>query len=377
MKIFTTIFYVKKVCFMKRSRAFILSEQLMTIMLQAGFILVLCASFYQVMSFYTRTQQVLTARNHAERVISFMDDKIRNAGLGLWGCGNSCESIRNALKPFIGSGKPLNNFRLPIAVTSDATHTTPQTLNKVQYGSYLTLLYGDRDLDDSRILIVTQHNHNAQSVPETGGKYLSTLCLLDGAHSDFLSDNLQLVKKLFLNSEAKESNIERYAVTEATGVPMYIHEMPEQGPTKGQIKVYTYGSPLKLAAASELIPLKCMQMFVHDKKDGQGRQFAFRELVEGGTGWNETYNQEKGILEIYMELDTEKYTFTLWVLATGGYDASMNNPRPDTWPTKAHPTATEWTNDNNNDYKDYKHHIVYVSRATWKLNNIPQGFTWD
>lgn len=363
---------------MKRSRAFILSEQLMTIMLQAGFILVLCASFYQVMSFYTRTQQVLTARNHAERVISFMDDKIRNAGLGLWGCGNSCESVRNALEPFTGSKKPLNNFRLPIAVTSDATHTKPQILkdnNKVQYGSYLTLLYGDRDLDDSRILIVTQEE---QSVLESG-KYRSTLSLLDGSHSDFVSANLQLVKKLFLNSEAKESNIERYAVTEATGVPMYIHEMPENGSTKGQIKVYTYGSPLKLAAASELIPLKCMQMFVHDKKDGQGRQFAFRELVEGGTGWNETYNQEKGILDIYMELDTEKYTFTLWVLATGGYDASMNNPRPDTWPEQAQPTAAQWGKkiNNNQDYTYYPHHIVYVSRATWKLNNIPQGFTWN
>ena len=372
---------------MKRSRAFILSEQLMTIMLQAGFILVLCASFYQVISFYTRTQQVLTALNHAERVISFMDDKIRNAGLGLWGCGNSYASVRNALKPFTDSGKPLNKFRLPIALTSDATHTTLQTLagnDKIQYGSCLTLLYGDRDSSENTILIVTQVGES-EKVSE--GKYRSTLLLLDGGHTEFQSDNTTLVKELFnvnnslsdANVQQQEKNIEHYAVTEATGVPMYIYKVYESGSsTRGKVEVYTYGSPLKLVTASELIPLKCMQMFVQGKDNGdEGRQFAFCKINENSGNWGAQYNQEKGILEIYMELDTEKYTFTLWVLATGGYDASMNNPRPDTWPTEAHPTATEWTDDKNNNYKDYKHHIVYVSRATWKLNNIPQGFTWN
>lgn len=373
---------------MKRSRAFILSEQLMTIMLQAGFILVLCASFYQVMSFYTRTQQVLTARNHAERVISFMDDKIRNAGLGLWGCGNSCASVRNALKPFTDSNRPLKDFRLPIAVTSDASHTMPQTLtgnNKVQYGSYLTLLYGARDLENT-ILIVTQVGESEKV--SGSSKYRSTLLLLDGGHTEFQSVNTTQVKELFKvnnslsdeNVQQQEKNIEHYAVTEATGVPMYIYKVYESGAlTRGKVEVYTYGSPLKLAAASELIPLKCMQMFVHDKKDGQGRQFAFRKINEDSGNWDTQYNQEKGILDIYMELDTEKYTFTLWVLATGGYDASMNNPRPDTWPEKAEPTAEHWGKKVNDirDYTDYPHHIVYVSRATWKLNNIPQGFTWN
>ncbi|MBQ9573843.1 MAG: hypothetical protein IJR27_01010 [Synergistaceae bacterium] len=81
---------------MRRSRAFILSEILMTMMLQAGFILVLCTSFYMLTSFYSKTQQVLTARSHAERAISFFDDKIKNAGLGLWRCDTPSE-IRAAL----------------------------------------------------------------------------------------------------------------------------------------------------------------------------------------------------------------------------------------------------------------------------------------
>ena len=87
---------------MKRLRAFILSEILMTMILQAGFILTLFGAFYLMMEFYTKTQAVLTARDHAERVIQFMDDKIRAAGLGLWACTNSkgkcdSETIRGKL----------------------------------------------------------------------------------------------------------------------------------------------------------------------------------------------------------------------------------------------------------------------------------------
>ena len=57
-----------------RRKAFLLTEQLMTILLQAGFILVLVTTFYLMLNFYTKTQQVLTARNRAERVIQFVDD---------------------------------------------------------------------------------------------------------------------------------------------------------------------------------------------------------------------------------------------------------------------------------------------------------------
>ena len=50
---------------MKR-KAFLLSEQLTTILLQAGFILTLVTTSYLMLNFYTKTQQVLTVRNRAE-----------------------------------------------------------------------------------------------------------------------------------------------------------------------------------------------------------------------------------------------------------------------------------------------------------------------
>ena len=79
-----------------RRKAFLLTEQLMTILLQAGFILILVTAFYLMLNFYTKTPQVLTARNRAERVIQFVDDKIRHAGLGLWQCNET--SLRTRLK---------------------------------------------------------------------------------------------------------------------------------------------------------------------------------------------------------------------------------------------------------------------------------------
>ena len=144
-----------------------------------------------------------------------------------------------------------------------------------------------------------------------------------------------------------------------------------------------YSEDITIPAAGELMGLNCMQMFVHTH-EGE-RQFAFRELQsdgesgEGANWENKKYNQEKGILDIYMEVDRSTNIFTLWVLASGGYDASLNNPRPETWPKEANPRGNTdeeakeaWLN-----HSEYPHHIVYVSRASWKLNNIPQNFTWD
>ena len=365
---------------MKRSRAFILAEQLLTIMLQAGFILVLCGSFYQLTSFYANINQVLTARNHAERVISFFDNKIRHAGLGLWGCGNSSgnssEKVRDALKPFTESGSLLYNFKLPIVVMQNETDTEPQTNDEgnIQYGSYVTLLYGARDLSEEDILLVTQDTATTPvALPDN--KHQSELLLLDGAHTGgFKSKNPGLVKLLFKDDdeskkrgEHHEKNMDCYAVTEGTGVPMYIHEVYESGSTQGHVQVHTYGSSVNVNAASELIPLKCMQMFVHDKDDGHGRQFAFHEIklntINKKIRWGSDYNQEKGVLEIYMELDTTNKLFTLYVLASGGENQGVSYPCPESWPGT-------WKD-------EYSHHIVYVSRASWKLNNIPSDFRWN
>ena len=390
---------------MKRSRAFILAEQLLTIMLQAGFILVLCGSFYQLTSFYANINRVLTARNHAERVISFFDDKIRHAGLGLWQCNNS-EEVNAAIRPFTDRNKLLEDFRLPVALMIDHTTTTPQYLDDdktVQYGSVLTLLYGARHVstsDSEPITIVTQSSGedypreiSDAKISASNRKYKNILLLLDGSTPGILSDNNGYVRSLFEidkttdkeEQETERYRMNRYAVTEGTGYPMYMHDLPKTGTDKGHITAYTYNKAVTVNNASELIPLKCMKMYIHDANDGLGRQFTFSETepIEDNAKWGNRYHQEIGILEIYMTLDTTNKLFTLYVLASGGYDEGVSNPRPETWPKEANPAgegATDAAKEADAKAKwlthEYSHHIVYVSRASWKLNNL-EGFSWN
>lgn len=376
---------------MKRSRAFVLSEQLMTIMLQAGFILVLCTSFYQLISFYTRTQQVLTARSLAERVISFMDDKIRSAGLGLWRCKDASD-IRSKLQniPMLCTDGN-KGYRLPIALKwyselGDLTSDIPLISKNQDSGNVLTLLYAQRDLSSGGEEIISAFRaesiYSAYDLAQEGAKLQLKLLDKDNA-SKFFNDSL------FRNNFNCNTSIKSYAVMEGLGIPIHLKSVntTDNNVHEGDVDVVVYGvqseeeaKAITVPAAGELLALNCIQMFVQGTDgSGEGRQFAFRELQAGGTGWNDTYNQEKGILEIYMELDKEHSVLTLWVLASGGYDASMNNPRPETWPKEANPKGntntdaaakTAWLN------STYCHHIVYVSRASWKLNNIPPNFGW-
>lgn len=367
---------------MRRSRAFILSEILMTMLLQAGLILVLCSSFYLLLSFHAKTQQVLAAKNHADRVLQFVDGKIRHTGLGLWKCHDS-QAIRSKLENIVmlygdGSNKA---YRLPLALQwkkdnlDTGTTTIPLKSNEQDKGDVMTLLYAQKDVSsgDSNE-IISAFSKEKQLVPKTNSSiWESNVTLLDTNSLSKLKD-----KSLFKFS-GNEQDIKKYAVMERLGVPIYLRGFVT---TQLSVRVFNMTSSqsrdITIPAAGDLMSLVCMQMFVQDEGDGQGRQFSFRRLADGGSSWGYTYHQEKNILDIYMELDTDKRIFTLYVLATGGYDIEASNPRPETWPIQANPQGSsvekakeEWLN------SDYCHHIVYVSRKSWKLHNIPTNFTWN
>ena len=72
---------------MKR-KAFILTELLTGMALQSMFTLTLLGAFYLLLSFSTSTQQILAAHDEGQVVISYIDTRIRNAGIGMWDCGN-------------------------------------------------------------------------------------------------------------------------------------------------------------------------------------------------------------------------------------------------------------------------------------------------
>ena len=396
---------------MKRSRGFILSEILMTMILQAGFILTLFGAFYLMMEFYTKTQAVLTARDHAERVIQFMDDKIRAAGLGLWACTDDVDgdgekepnsaTIRGRLSviPKLKTSRmflsnPNEGYKLPVAIwwfDEEGVNGVPKLSNGQDKGNILVLLYAEPHIAEKKeeelVMLFSKKDDFRLTTEGNYTKGQATITMID---DDSGSKSLFTSKHKFHITQS-EKNIGRWAVSEAMGVPFYI---PSIG-NYPDIGIFFYGGDavstyaikaehlpetLNIPDAGELMYLKCMQMFVHDNNDGQGRQFAFRELNVNGDTWLPTngYNQEKNILDIYMELDTSTNIFTLYVLAQGGYDAGVSNPRPESWPKEATPSA-----DNDDDAKtawlahDYCHYTVYVSRASWKLNNIPEDFSWN
>lgn len=385
---------------MRRSRAFVLSELLMTMLLQAGFILVLCTSFYLLTSFYTKTQQVLTARNHAERVIQFMDDKIRGAGLGLWRCSDSAE-IRTRLYPIEKLKTkqqlltdPKTGYKLPVSLSwikenggLDAMPETSYTAEKFA-GDVLVLLYAQRDYSstgsggiyNSNNEVIMTFSKESDFDPANGTAIIKNL---DDDQKSLFFANCEITKDM-TNITRSNKNLKRWAVVESIGVPFYVPQITEY--PKINIKFYgTSSYPLtdeiKIPDAGEMMYLKCIQIFVHKHPDDGDRQLAFRELNKDGDTWfpPNGYNQEKGILDIYMELDTTNHVFTLYVLASGGEDSTVSNQRPAIWPNKANPIPKNKNNDDeisDDEAKkawldsDYCHHVIYVARKSWKLNNL-------
>ena len=381
---------------MRRSKAFVLSEVLMTILLQAGLILVLCMSFYLFLDFYTRTQQILTARNHAERVIQFMDDKIRNAGLGLWRCENP-EDIRDNfgyIPMLYENGRPSRAYCLPVSITwndgiMDGKLTdVPLKSVSQKEGDVLTLLYAQRDLSSNssdgknKEIIMT----TSQAAKFTANAWDNTKLTANIKPVDFTKANMDHIRlKSLFDFDGSDTTIEKYAVMEALGLPLYLSDLSGSNITVRISSTSDISSKtITIPAASELMYLKCMQMFVH-LHDGR-RQFAFRELKSSGAAWNDTYNQEIGILDIYMKLDTTTNIFTLYVLASGGDNPSGDTKRPEAWPNKANPRPDGKDDDDEItdeeaakawDSSEYCNHVVYVARKSWKLNNIPEGFSWN
>ena len=133
-----------------KSRAFILTEILTGMILQAGFIIVLCGAFYMTINFYTRTTKILAAREKGQRVITFLDEKIIHAGLGLWRC-NSSANLRELMSQ-VTDFQNLEN--LPVAIhKSRNTNKDIWNLKEADKydnfirGNILTLLYTEKVRD--------------------------------------------------------------------------------------------------------------------------------------------------------------------------------------------------------------------------------------
>lgn len=354
---------------MKRSKGFLLTEIIMSIALQAGFILTLCVSFYTMISFYTRTQQLLSAREKGERVISYIDSRIVHAGLGLSKCTTPL-SIRNALQNITELNS--DDIILPVSITSNKG--TNKNLNKngkitTYTGNILTLLYARKELDSDRDFIVLTDSTLPEAIePGEAKKFSTFISNVNARRNEYELSQFTKLESFMVN---ENKNIKACGVLVGSGVPLLLSK---SNPYNRTGKFFNITAPritpsnksVDIYPGDEFLYLDCEKMFV--AKDSTGaKNFSFQTLSDE---WSRAYYYEKDILEIYMELGTEENDnenqriFTLYVLASGGYDSSMNHEKPAAWPENAN-----WE-------EDYRHNMLYVSRKSWRLKNL-ESFHWN
>lgn len=370
--------------------------ELMTAMAVYGiFLAMLSGAFYALLTFGSRSQKVLVARERGRRVIEYVDSRIRNAGLGLHALKSS-EEVRDALTPLTSSGNLLYKspgLKLPVAVMYNyADGTLEKNDEQIAYSSQLVRKSTKaEDTEENRkifignilILLYAERNTNShvnliiQIEPETSLDVQSrdvTTSLTDGKGFIFLDkDNMNYQKTGFIYNSRHKKDIRNWALLRGSGVPFATNKYKGTDYAEG-IKLMT-NKDAKVYAGDELLYLKCETIYADDPYTTDNdtvRNLKVQKLEnkENPKKWGQVNPTETGILEIYAELNTRTNIFTLWVLSTGGKD-SIVHERPSDWPVTARPT--DWNSKNN----FYKYETLYVSKASWKLNNIYEHFNWD
>lgn len=413
---------------MKSSKGFTLVEIMTAMAVYGIFLSMLAGAFYALLTFGNRSQNVLIARERGQRVINYVDSKIRNAGLGLHALQSS-EEIRKALDPLSKSGGSLHNskeeLKLPVAVTykyqdtmgDDACKTSDvkkkydaldtsirkEKDKNIFIGNILTLLYAERETQTDIMKSDGKYAINLAIVPCNASGDLTTSQEIKNQKTEtvkLLAKNLDQYNKTFSERfsdnektnklpGARDEDIRNWAVLRGAGIPVRVKENSNY--MRIDITPLFYGSSANqsfdIYAGDELLYLECETLFAENprEKDKEKGETVRNLKVQKPKGtkvnpekWGDVDPFESGILEIYAELDTNKIEgtdkkkniLTLWVLSTGGRDTVVHE-RPKDWPLTARPT--NWDDKSNK----YKYEILYVSKASWKLNNLAENFTWN
>ena len=351
---------------MKR-KAFILTEILTGLMLQSMFVITLFGAFYMVLAFGTSTQQTLAANDSGQAVITYINNRIRNAGLGLWKCGSPlgvAEAFGLTQNPptmtalTIKNGSDYTPYDLPVAVlSSEKGVSKPSVVSNdgVYEGNVLVLLYAHKDGNSDKLVVA-----NSADIP-AGTKYDNRYNFKFVNFSDKNPSNFEFGKwkdyPLESNRYQNYMNIKSWAVAEASGRPFRVTNYGLTNP-KDTVKINAPYKDVTIYAMSELLNLECQKLYV------QNSSFYFANIKDDGDTWSNAHPHTSGILELHMTLDTKPAIpiLDLQVLVSEGLrDDGQTTQCPPNWPSSC------WKS-------EFGDHRVHVSQATWKLYNLAPLF---
>ena len=366
---------------MKR-KAFILTEILTGLLLQAGFAVTLCGAFYMLVTFSSSVSSALSSNSQGQRVITYIEHRIINAGLGFRKC-NSPAKIAEAMEIGDTYFKQLKGLHLPVAIMSNTDSKGEIVSYDGRYyeGNVLNLLYAKKDNTPNELLVFsTEASTDMITIPAASSDTFRFLFnKKDYTASVNTGDDSHNASDLTLKGTDDKKKLNRWAVMEASGVPVRISDYSKDIHDKFKFKLHApTRRSVEVYPMSELLNLCFEKMYVTKNASGD-RNFVFQLPKDGlNDGMDSIKYQASDILEIYMKLDTKPDydatlhlppvpIFDLKVLVNTGEQVTVNDEIvrtscPDNWP-KAY-----WK-------EEFELHNVQVLETSWKLYNLA-GFTF-
>ncbi len=335
-----------------KSKAYILAEILIGSVLQAAFIVSLAAGVYWLSMFSVRAHYLLLAREKGERIVAHIDNRIKTCGYGLWKvleADKLKESLGNDGNPKSSLNPAFSVYSNPIVIyDKDSKHVDED--DETQCGVQFSLLYTKpaQRAEPSGMFIHSKGDHPGQAFVLTGNSTVNYRII--NSKKD-LSDNIDFIYD-------DKFKIKSWGVIPSVGIPFYIPKINNTNKDKNLDLQKFFPEDVTIPGVAEVMYLKNEKFFLN------GTDFCYQIMNDDNrNSWGNRSPYVSDILRIFCEYHKNEKIFNLYILSSGGSKPAglEAQERPTNWST--HDTGFNWDN--------YKSNICYVTRASWKLHNIP------
>ena len=318
----------------KKYKGFTLTEILVGLVLSGFLSLILINALRWVLLTGQKASRLLLARERGERVIAFIEQRIRHCAFGLGAC-KTRELFQKALGN--GTGKSLSplatSSQWPLIIYQDTSFKPAVNTNGVFKGAAFAVIYAqeaglDIQIKNPELKILS---------PGQSAEY-------EKMHGD--SDASRLI------SSREYQDIRSWCIMPSIGVPLHIDSFTVRGKLKLTLAA-SWPENIKLTPASNLYRLIAEQFFaVYNIFRFKRLQNTWEDLAFTG------FPRERGILALYCEWRPAEKIFDLYILSSGGAAVFNKSSRPSDWPLDA-----DWQN-------EFEQHELCVSKASWKIENL-------